>query len=647
MYNKVSIDFETRSEVDLIKTGAYRYATDPSTGIYCLAYAFDNDDPQVWVFGDVFPKDLEEHVRNKRAVHAFNAEFELLIWNHVLRHHYIGLSELEVNQIFCTAAQGRVNSLPASLKNQARALGTRIGKSDVGMDLIKKYSVNNIPWANIPVEDQDKFLEYCKDDVIVERLVSSCLRELSPAEWDDYHNVVYMNLRGIQVDIEFAQAAVELAVEVRQDVVASLTALTRGRVSSITARNERDAWLLPKLTTEQKEAITVNGSLKFDKARRAILSAFPDLNDKARRYLELVDEAGGSTLAKYEAMLRSHVGGRIYGAFSFNSATTGRASSKLVQLQNMKRPIYSDEEATELIDLVVARHPIKAPAATLAYLVRPTIYLDKGMTVMDYSSVEYIVLAWIAGNEKAMKNYINDVDAYKILAAEIFNRNIANISKDQRQAAKIVMLAAGFGGGKGAVQSMAVAYGVKFSDAVAQNLIDGYRKNHPNEVKLWSDIKDATQKAVRNPKEPFTAGKCEFESDGDNLWIKLPSGRFLRYIQPKYEYVDPPWDGEPIPAVTYKNTKVTPAARSPWPRTTLNHIVATENICQAIANDLLREALRECEREDLEPFMMVHDEIVVPGKKVSALKKIMQRTPWWAEGLPLKAEGEFRYCYGK
>jgi len=647
-YNKASIDFETRSDINLITDGLYKYANDPSTGIYCLAYAFDDEAPKIWVFGDVFPEELKQHVFNYRPVYAFNAEFELAIWNTVLKHHYKDLPDLSIDQIFCTAAQGRANSLPASLENQARALGTPMGKSAEGKKLITNYSAKNILWEDIPKEDQDKFLEYCKDDVTVERLVSSCLRPLSAQEWQDYRNVIRMNQRGILVDIEFAQAAVKLAEEIKADVKTKLAALTSGKITTITARKERDAFITPLLTDVQKEAIMLNGRPSFSKPNRDILSEFTDLHPQVREYLDLVYEAGNSTLSKYDAMLRSHVNNKIYGAFVFNSATTGRASSKLVQLQNMKRPIYDDEEALELIEKVIAGEAIDNPADTLAYLVRPSIYRNDGMTVMDYSSIEYVVLAWIADNQQALDDYKNDVDAYKVLACKIFNCSIDEVAKDQRQASKIVILAAGFGGGKGAVQAMATAYGINFTDAEAQKLIDGYRATHPKEVKLWSDIKTAVHNAVRQPHTEFKAGKCAFEADGDSLWIQLPSGRYLRYLEPRYEFVQPPWDGDMIAAVTHKNTKVVPSRdKTEWPRIVLSHIIATENICQAIANDLLRDALQQCENEGLKAFMMVHDEIVVEGNCKEILHDIMTSPPSWAAGLPLKAEGEFRYMYGK
>ena len=647
-YNKVSIDFETRSEVNIITDGAYKYAHHNSTGIYCLAYAFDDEEPKIWLWGDTFPSELINHVRLNRPVYAFNAEFELLIWNIVLKHHYRNLPNLSIEQLFCTAAQGRANSLPASLENQARALGTSLNKSVEGKRLIRQYSANNILWEDIPEKDQELFIKYCIDDVNVERLVSGCLRDLSKTEWQDYRNIIKMNGRGIHVDIEFAEAAIKLSEEVKADVKAKLLALTDGKIDSATDRKKRDAFLLPLLTEEQIKAITVNDKLSFGKEKRELLASFHDLHPKVKRYLDLLYEAGSSTISKYDAMLRSHVNHRIFGAFQFNSATTGRASSKLVQLQNMKRPIFNDEEALELIEKVIAGEDIDNPADTLAYLIRPTIYLDDGMTVMDYSSIEYIVLSWLAENQSAIDDYINGVDAYKVLATQIFNCNMDEVTKDQRQAAKIVILAAGFGGGKGAVKSMAIGYGVNFTDEQCQKLIDGYRQTHKKEVRLWSDIKTAIHNAVRKPHTEFYAGKCIFESDRHSLWLQLPSGRFLRYLEPKYEFVPPPWDGDLIPAVTYKNTKTVPSTdRNDWPRAVLSHIIATENICQAIANDLLRDAIQQCEEQKLEPFMMVHDEIVVPDDKRKELHKIMTTPPSWAEDMPLKAEGEFRYMYGK
>lgn len=653
MYKKLHIDFETRSKIDIKKCGLYKYIYDLSTDIYCLGYAFDDEKPNVWLPGETFPQEIIQHIINKGAVYAFNAEFELLTWNEILVTLYSRFNdcipELDLDNVYCTAAQGRVNSLPGSLEHQARALGANIGKNTDGKRLISQYSAKNIPWDDIPDEDKNKFIQYCMDDVNVERLVGKALRDLSDDEWCDYRNVVRMNMRGIKVDIDFCKAAIELAEDVKLDVIKKVSLLTNGLVTKPTDRKNRDAFLTPLLTEQQKKLITVNDKLSFSKDKREALYEMEDIHPDVRRYLELMFDAGTSTISKYDAILRSHINGKVYGAFVFSSATTGRASSRLVQLQNMKRPIFTDEEAENLIDHVKRGEPISDPADTLTYLIRPTIFDDtNGMTVMDYSSIEYVVLSWIAGNKKALDDYANGVDAYVELATSIFNCKKDEVTKDQRQAAKITILAAGFGGGKGAVQSMAKAYNVDFTDSEAKNLIDKYRNSHKKEVKLWHDLKKAIHGAVRYPNVEYNVARCNIESDGNNLWIQLPSGRYLRYIDPKYEMVEPPWEGDLIPAVTYKNTKVVPSTiRIDWPRATLNHIVATENICQAIANDLLRDALRQCEKAGLKTFMMVHDELVVTGDHRKTLHDIMTTPPTWAEDLPLKAEGEFRYCYGK
>ena len=640
---KLSIDYETRSEDDLTQNGLYHYANHPSTKVYMMAYQFDEEPIQIWVNdGTKFPQEVLEHFKANKPVWAFNVAFERLITNKVLD------IPLSIEQCFCTAAMGRVNGLPNSLAKQALALGSNISKGIEGKSLIQKYSVTNTPWEDIPKDDQDKFKNYCIDDVKVERVVALCCQDLSPAEWEDFHNVERMNDRGIKVDIEFAQAAIKLASSVRKDVKIKLTALTGGKVKSITERKQRDLWLLPRLTEEQLAVITPKGNLSFDKTRRGLLSTFPDLDDKVRRYLELSEEAGGSTLSKYDAMIRSNIDGRIYGAFMFNAATTGRASSKLVQLQNLKRPIFDDEEAERLIEDVINGVDIEEPASTLAYLVRPTIFLEEGMTTYDYSSVEYIVLSYLANNKKAMTDYKNDVDAYKVLGSEIFNCPIDKVTKDQRQASKIVILAAGFGGGKRAVQSMAVNYGGKISDVEAQELITNYRNLHPREVDLWHSTRQAIKDAVEMPNVEFSVArnKIKYESDGKDLWCQLPSGRFLRYMDAKIELVKMPW-GKTEKVVRYKNTKIAPAVRQEWPRATLSHIVAVENFVQAFANDLLRDALAVCEDEQLEPFMMVHDEISVPGDHRELMKEIMETPPVWCKDMPLKAEGKFSYCFGK
>jgi len=203
METKLSLDFETRSDIDLPNCGVYKYAADKSTGIYCLAWAFDGEEPKIWLPGQPFPKRIIKHVKAGGPVWAFNSAFERLIWNSKM-----DAPPLTIDQVFCTAAQGRVSSLPDSLSNQARALGSPLQKTD-GMRLIRTYSIPNIPWEQIPKEDQDLFIAYCLQDVRVERAIASATRPMTETEWLDFHITERINDRGVPVDVEFASAAVE------------------------------------------------------------------------------------------------------------------------------------------------------------------------------------------------------------------------------------------------------------------------------------------------------------------------------------------------------------------------------------------------------------------------------------------------------
>jgi DNA polymerase len=647
----LSIDFETRSLNNLIKCGVYRYADDTSTGIYMLAYKFDDNATRIWLNnGDPFPDTIIDYVRKGGAVYAFNAAFERQIWNTILTDEHKQVPRLKLEQTFCTMVQGLVNGLPGSLENQSRALGVNLSKDTIGKDLIRKYSILNVPWEKIPAEDQKLFADYCIKDVEVERAVSSQLRELSPIEWEDYHNVEKMNDEGITVDLDFAEAAVLLADQVRSEVAKKVTALTNGAVVKITQRKTRDLWMDTRLTTGQKELIRNDkGALSFGEPARRELLLCDDLDDSVRSYLALVDMAGGSTIGKYEAMIRGEVEGRIHGAFLFNAAHTGRASSRLVQLQNMKRPIYSDDEAELLMTQVIDGIPIDDAANTLGYLVRHAIYSDTGMTVMDYSSVEYIVLMWLAGDSLAMDEYARGEDAYIKLAMKMFNIAYDDVTKDQRFNAKVVVLAAGFGGGAGAVMSMAKQFGVSIDPYRAKALVEGYREANPLVVALWSDINTAVRDAVRNigTETSICDGRVRYESDGSSLWCTLPSVRMLRYLHPKYEFMEMPW-GDSVACVGFQNNSRLPkASESDWPRSALSHINGSENLAQAIANDLLRDALAFCYEDGLVPFMMVHDEIAVYGSHVELMKSIMTSVPEWAEGMPLRCDGRFSYIYGK
>lgn len=605
----------------------------------------------MWLPGKPFPSRIVDHIKQGGAIWAHNAQFERLIWWYVLAPDY-GLPEPNYEQWRCTAAQARAHGLPGALGDCARALGIPQQKQADGRRLIQTYSVPG-HIEIIPQADLDLFVAYCQQDVVVERMLTNLLRELSDYEWDEYALNERICDRGVPIDVPFAAAALDYAEAVRADVDSNIVKLTDGKVSNARGRKDRDAWFLPLLTEDQLDLIHEYKDgvkkLRFDQRHRAALLEADDLDPKAARFVELVEEAGGVTISKYTAMVSREVDGRLHGALMFNGAgQTGRFSSTGLQLHNLKREGVPDPDA--LIQLVVDGFEIDDVTATLAKLVRPTIYRPEGLTWCDYSSIEGRVAPWLANSPEGdakLDLYRQGVDPYIYNAAATFGIPMEEVTKDQRQAGKIQELSLQFLGGAGALKHMARNYGMNIPDAQASMLRDKWRAANPWAMRFGQQLARAALNAVRAPGEWFAAGRVEYAFDGgDWLWCKLPSGRFIAYLKPRLEYVMTPW-GEEVRTVTRVVGSRKPKTGEEWPRGPLNPTLYIENITQAVAADLLRAALMRCDRAGLAIVLHVHDEIVAEGYCEDELRELMLDSPIWAEGLPVDGEAGSGQRYGK
>jgi len=646
----LSWDYETRSPINLITHGAYVYATDPGTGIYNLGWAFNDEPPQVWHPGEPFPQRMVDHINNGGIIQAWNAAFERLITWYVLCPDY-GVPEPAMEQFRCTAARARAHGLPSSLENCTRALGTGIYKNPEGTRLIKEYCAQNVPWEGIPPADQALMDLYAAGDVDAERSVTQFLRELTDDEWYEYHLNEHLNDFGIPIDTAMAAAALEYAEDVRVDVDAKVLTLTDGKVASTRKRNERDAWVLPQLTENQIKLITnkAKGKISFDEAHRTALLVHPELPPKIAAYLDLVAEAGGATIGKYKAMALRQIEGRVNGILQWNGAgQTGRFSSLGLQFHNLRRDSFDYPEP--IIDDLMSGYELDDVTTTLARLVRSTVYRPDGLTWFDWSSIEGRVAPWLSDSpagEAKLQLYIDGVDPYKVNAASYFDVHYDDVTKDQRQAGKLQELALQFLGGVGALHVMGQASGVHLEDAEAELLRDAWRKLNPWAKSFGAQLDNAAIKAIGTPGEWFHAGRVAYAFDGgDWLWCRLPSGRLLAYFQPRREFVETPWGDEHL-AVTVLWGSGKPKVGEDWPRRGMHAGLWLENVTQAAAADILREAVIRIDDAGLDIVLTVHDEVVVEGHCVEQLGAIMLQMPAWAVGLPLDGEGDSGTRYGK
>ncbi len=643
------IDLETRSQCNLITEGLTRYAMHPTTEVICASYSFDDGPICTWFAeDDPFPEQLKDYFSKGGPISAHNAAFERALFDFVLANDY-GFKPPKLEQWQCTSARAMAHGLPPSLANICRALQLPVQKMTEGTRLIRDYSA---PGFLTEWKEGDKQLmqEYCETDVETMRLFCSGLRDLSPGEWRQYHVTEIMNDRGVPVQVEFVQAAIDYASEIKEDVAENINRLTGGEVQKATQRKTRDVWLAKNLSAEHLKIITVKDKVKFDQEHRAKLAAAPDLPEPVSEFIELVEQAGGATISKYTAMARTHVDGRVHGSLIWNGAgATGRYSSRGLQLQNFKRNVLKAPDPV-IADVIAGLH-IDKPADTLGRLIRSAIHSKRGLTFSDYSQIEARVLPWLSESSEAEKTldiFRQGRDLYSENALYMFNlKSLDEVTPELRQSAKQGCLACGFGGGLRAVQAMAKNYGLAYSEDTANTIKASWRSANKWAEPFWYGLKDAARNAVQYPNTVHTHGKLKFSFDGkDWLWMMLPSGRCLAYYQPRFELIVTPW-GEEVYDLTCLWGSGKPKAGEKWPRRALNHLILSENATQGAAADIMRETIVRAHDAGLELLFSVHDELVVEGLVFDVLHGVMETPPVWAEGLPIAAETQESYRYGK
>lgn len=585
-----------------------------------MSYAFGDAEVQTWTPDQPFPDSVKNH---KGQIRAHNAAFERLIFWYVLQINF------DLEQFYCTATQARANCAPGSLEDVGRFAGADMKKDRRGDYLVRQCCVPPYNELLIP-----ELIEYCEQDVRAMRAVSLAMRQLSDDELLDYHVNERINDRGVKVDIALCRAAIRYADAEVEEIQAIVSEITGG----LAVRSPRmREWVLARVTDEQKKLMWVGERYSIDKAVRANLLACDDLDPDVREVVQCADDLWASSIAKFKRLqeLADVEDDRVRGAFVFaGGSATGRASSYGAQVHNFTRKTAKDP-ALVRDDIVAGRAivPVHGRRVTdvLKGMLRPA--LIGNFTVSDWSAIEARVNPWMSGmGEEKLKQFSQDI--YKINAAATFGCSVDDVTDDQRQIGKVQELSCGYAGGVGAFAAMGRAYGIHLSEPDARRMVDAWRRNNQWAVRYWSELERAYTSAMHTPNAEFSAGRVTYLFDRQHLWYILPSGRVLCYPFAKLEE-----DG-----ISYCKAAWKPAADAKeWPRARLWKGLACENITQAVANDVLRHALRQLDNVVLH----VHDEIVLEDGDADLLARVMCASPPWAPDLPLKAEVKQMTRYGK
>lgn len=650
-----------------------------------MAFAFGDEAPEIWIRGDgrEWPLRALQHVADGGIVVAHNAAFEWVIWNCICVPKY-GWPPLRIEQMRCTMAQAYAMALPGALEKVAPALGIEQRKDMAGQRIMmqlarpKSYlgpAPDERGWQEPepvfwkPSDDPEKFqrlYDYCKTDVIVEREVDRRTMRLSPEEQRLWILDQRINQRGVQVDLRSIDAAIALVESEKARLNAEMLRATGGVVGSCTEVQLLVKWI-------RTQGVELKGLAKAD-----VLDALKieDMPPQVRKALLLRQEAAKSSTAKLTAMKqRASDDGRVRGTKQYHGASTGRWAGRGMQTDNYPKPRVGiePEHVTDMIAHLGERAYLDVMYGpvmdALADTLRGMIVAKDGRTLCaaDFSNIEGRVLAWLAGEEwklRAFREYDAKTgpDLYLIAASKAYGRPASDFNKrsPEREVGKRCELAFGFGGGVGAwrkFETYATKDYVPFPDEQVNGIKTAWREAHSKLTYYWHDLECAAINAVQFAGTPCKAGaphrQVTFKKAGSFLWCKLPSGRVLCYPYPEIRDIETPW-GELKSALTFMTVLddakrkqgrflEDPMGAGDWRRISTYGGSLAENVTQAVARDLLRDAIFRLEEAGYEVVMHVHDEVVCEvdsrADHVEKIETIMCQVPPWAAGLPVTAEG--------
>jgi len=627
----VSIDFETRSAVDLRKTGVYIYADDDSTDIWCMAYAFDDEEPKLWTPDMEMDVRLEDYIVEGGKLRAWNANFERVIWNKIMVERY-KWPRTRSSQWFCTMAQASAMGLPRALGQAADVLGVEQQKDKTGQGLMlrmarprKTKADGTHTWWNTPDKMQALF-DYCLQDVRTEVSVAERLIEMDEQERQVFLLDQRVNDRGVMLDRDLLERVRVLADNSKEDIDAEIARLTKGQVTGATKGVDLVKWL---------NAYGIS-TKSVDKQHVTRMLDLPNLHPVIRKVLMLRQDGAKSSTAKLDSM-ESAAGAddRMRGLLVYHGAATGRWSGKLVQPQNFPRPSRSQDELNEIIaKLKDDQSVVDHGAGTLiaSDLLRSMLIAKPGHRLLfaDYAAIEARVLAWLAGETELVKTFAAGGDVYKVMAKDIYNKPVDKIDGNERQVGKMAILGCGYGMGGKRFAEQCKAMGIEVDSEEAKRIVYVYRESNSAISNYWRDIED---EFLKNCREVIS-------QSGQFARLPLKSGRCLTYHNPRIVERETPWSAKREAVEVDTLNSVT----RQWTSQIIWGGLLTENVVQATARDLMAGAMMRLEMAGYPVIMSVHDEIIceVPDNHgtLAEMIDLMVEVPAWAEGCPIAAEGK-------
>lgn len=630
----LSIDIETYSSVNLKKAGVYKYAESPDFDILLFGYSVDGGAVQVidLACGEKIPAEIVDALSDESVIKwAFNAQFERVCLSNYLD------TWLSPDSWHCTMVWSATLGLPLSLEGVGAVLGLEKQKLTEGKNLIKYFCVPCAPTKtnggrtrNLPQRDMEKweqFKAYNLRDVETEMSIQKKLSRfpVSDTIWDEYHLDQEINDRGIALDMTLVEQAIAIDSISRKNLIQQIQNLT-----------DLDN---PNSVAQMKGWLSDNGLEMDTLGKKAVAETLKTAPKHLADVLSHRQQLAKSSVKKFTAM-RTAVckDSRARGMFQYYGANrTGRFAGRIIQLKNLPQNHMSDLAAAralvqsgnyDALELLYDDIP-----DTLSQLIRTAFVPQDGrkFIVTDFSAIEARVLAWLAGEKWRMQVFADGKDIYCSSASQMFGVPVEKhgINGHLRQKGKIAELALGYGGSVGALKSMG-ALEMGLTEEELQALVNAWRNANPMITALWWDIDRAVKTTVREHIPTEVAG-LKFTYESGFLFMRLPSGRRLVYVKPRMGINQ--FGSE---SVTYEGV----GATKKWERLERYGPKFCENAIQAIARDILMYAmqtLRNCS-----VVAHVHDELIIEADRrmsLSAVCEQMGKTPPWAKGLLLRADG--------
>lgn len=645
----LSIDIETRSSVNIAKSGAYKYAQSEDFEILLFSYKL-NDLPVQLVDlkqGGIIPPYIVALLDDENCIkHAYNAAFE---WYCLNQAGY----KTNISQWRCTMMHAAYLGLPSGLGMTGNALGIAEDKKKLttGNRLIQYFSVPCKPtksnggrtW-NDPHHDLEKWRLYCEynmQDVEAEYEIYRYLKafEVPAKEQRLWEMDILMNAKGVKIDKMLVESILKIDAESTEKLTEEAYQITE--LENPNSILQLKSWVesqldedLPGLTKD-----VISDLLSRD-----------NLPLKVRRVLEIRQQLGKTSVSKYSAMENAMCNDeRVRGLLQFYGANrTGRWAGRLVQVQNLPRNYISTLDTARDLAKLGNFEGLKIlynnVPDTLSQLVRTAFITSKDKFIIsDFSAIEARVIAWLAGEEWVNEVFATHGKIYEATASQMFNVPIDKISKGNpeyslRQRGKVATLALGYQGGESALIAMG-ADRMGLSDEELTDIKVRWREANKNIVRLWYAVGDAVIQAMNGNGTQYVRG-LEIQREWDMMYgldfitIKLPSGRKLFYPKPFLQTNQFGKDALHYYGVNQTTKK--------WEVNSTYGGKLVENVVQAIARDCLAETLLRLYEKNYDVVMHIHDEVVIDAyndEKLEDVNNILAEPIPWAPRLILKGAG--------